>query len=87
MTRIERLKREGREVATRLGHRLGRFRPSVITTEGPAPSTRPAAVAACPRCGAVVLVDPAPVPGEEAITGEGVMRPCVGIEQEGHEMA
>jgi hypothetical protein len=87
MTRMERLKREAREIATRLGHRLGRFRPSVITDAGPALGQRPAAVAACDLCGAVVLVDPVPVPGEEAITGEGVMRPCVAIEQEGHEMA
>ena len=87
MTRMERLKREARDTATRRGHDLGQFRPSVITNEGPAASQRPAAVAACSRCGAVVLVDPAPVAGGAAITGEGVMRPCVAIEQEGHEMA
>ena len=87
MTRMERLKQEAREIATRLGHRLGRFRPSVITVEGPQPSQRPAAVAACELCGAVVLVDPAPAAGEEALSGEGVLRPCVAIEQEGHEMA
>ena len=87
MTRMERLKQEARETATRLGHDLGRFRPSVITTEAPGPSQRPAALAACARCGAVVVVDPMPVAGEEAITGEGVRRACVAIEQEGHEMA
>jgi hypothetical protein len=87
MTRIERLKREARETATRRGHRLGRFRPSVITVDAPAPSQRPAAVAACEICGAVVLVDPTPGVGEEAITGEVVIRRCVAIEQEGHEMA
>ncbi len=87
MTKVERLKREARETATRRGHRLGRFRPSVITMEGPGPSERPAAVAACEICGAVVLVDPAPLPGEAAITGQGVTRRCTAIEQEGHEMA
>jgi len=87
MTRMERLKREARETATRLGHRLGRFRPSVITTETPVPSQRPAAVAACEICGAVVAVDAAPLPGDDAIAGEGVMRRCAAIEQEGHEMA
>jgi hypothetical protein len=87
MTRMERLKREARETATRLGHHLGRFRASVITMEAPGPSQRPAAVAACEICGAVVLVDPVPLPGEEAITGEGVTRRCTAIEQEGHEMA
>ncbi|MEJ2671780.1 MAG: hypothetical protein P8168_06165 [Deltaproteobacteria bacterium] len=87
MTRMERLKREARETATRLGHLLGRFHASVITGEGPNPSQRPAAVADCRRCGAVVLVDPAPMAGEEAITGAGVMRECTFIEQEGHEMA
>lgn len=87
MTRVERLKREAREIATQLGHRLGRFRPSVITVEAPAPSQRPAAVVACELCGALVVVDPAPAVGEEAITGEGVMRQCVAIEQEGHETA
>lgn len=87
MTKTERLKREARETATRLGHRLGRFRPSVITVEGPVPSQRPAAVAACEMCGAVVLVDTAPPAGDDAVTGEGVIRRCVAIEQEGHEMA
>jgi hypothetical protein len=87
MTRMERLKREARETTTRLGHHLGRFRHSVITGEGPQPVQRTAAVAACEMCGAVVLVNPDPVPGEEAVTGEGVMRPCVSIEQEGHETA
>ena len=87
MTRIERLKREARDAAGRLGHRLGRFRASVITGEGPQANERPAAVTACEVCGAVVLVDPNPVPGEEAVTGEGIMRPCVAIEQEGHETA
>jgi hypothetical protein len=87
MTRVERLKREARETAVRLGHRLGRFRPSVITMNVPVPNQRPAAVTACEICGAVVLVDPAPLPGEEAITGEGVTRRCAAIEQEGHEMA
>lgn len=87
MTRMERLKREARETATRLGHRLGRFRPLVITTEGPPPSQRPAVVAACQMCGAMVLVDPVAPAGEESITGEGVIRACVAIEQEGHEMA
>ncbi|MFA4904518.1 MAG: hypothetical protein WC600_17425 [Desulfobaccales bacterium] len=87
MTRMERLKREARETATRLGHRLGRFRPSVITSETPVPSQRPAAVAACQICGAVVAVDTAPPAGNDAITGEGVIRRCVAIEQEGHEMA
>ncbi len=87
MTRVERLHRDARETATRLGHRLGRFRPSVITDEGPVPSQRPAAVAACKMCGAVVLVDPNPPAGEDTITGEGVLRPCVAIEYEGHETA
>jgi hypothetical protein len=87
MTKMERLKREARKIAAQLGHRLERFRPSVITAEAPASSQRPAALAACKVCGAVVLVDPAPVAGEEPISGEGVMRPCVAIEQEGHETA
>ena len=87
MTRVERLRRDARDTATRLGHLLGRFRASVITVEGPVPSQRPAAVAACAKCGAVVLVDPVPAAGEDAITGEGVMRPCVDIEYESHETA
>ncbi|MFA5111847.1 MAG: hypothetical protein WC443_10610 [Desulfobaccales bacterium] len=87
MTRMERLRREARQLATRLGHRLERFRPSVITADPPAPRQRPAAVAACTVCGAMVMVDPAPLPGGEALSGEGVTRPCTAIEQEGHEMA
>ena len=87
MTRMERLKREARETATRLGHLLGRFHPSVITAAEPQTGQRPAAVAACTRCGAVVVVAPENAPGEEAITGEGIMRQCVTIEQEGHETA
>jgi hypothetical protein len=87
MTREERLKREARETATRRGHRLGRFRASVITVDAPASSQRPAAVAACEICGALVVVDPAPPAGKEAITGEGVIHECGAIEQEGHETA
>ncbi len=87
MTRMERLKREARQLADRLGHRLERFRPSVITADPPAPRQRPAAVAACTVCGAMVVVDPAPPSGGAALSGEGVTRQCVAIEQEGHEMA
>jgi hypothetical protein len=87
MTKMDRLKRKARQIALELGHHLGRFRESVITAEPPAPKERPAAVAACQMCGAVVLVDPAAEAGGEAITGEAVLRPCVTIEQEGHETA
>jgi hypothetical protein len=87
MTRMERLRKEARETATRLGHHLGRFRPSVITIEAPVLSQRPAAVAACKICGAVVVVDSGPPAGEAAVNGEGVLRRCAAIEQEGHEMA
>jgi hypothetical protein len=87
MTRAERLKREARETAARLGHRLDRFRRAVITTGSEGSAQRPAAVAACEICGAVVMVDAAPVDRADAITGEGVLRRCHVIEQEGHEMA
>jgi hypothetical protein len=87
MTRVERLKREARETATRLGHRLDRFRQAVITTGSQGSAQRAAAVAACEICGAVVMVDAGPVDQTEAITGEGVRRRCHAIEQEGHEMA
>ncbi len=87
MTKMDRLRREARQLATRLGHRLERFRPSVITAAPPAPVQRPAAVAACMVCGAMVVVDPAPQPGGKALSGEGVTRQCTAIEQEGHEMA
>jgi hypothetical protein len=59
----------------------------VITVDAPVPSQRPAAVASCERCGALVVVDSAPPVGKEAITGEGVIRECFAIEQEGHETA
>lgn len=87
MTKMERLKRQARQIAAELGHQLGRFEASVITAEPPAPSERPAAVAACQKCGAVVVVDPAAAAAGEAINGEGVLRPCGPIEQEGHETA
>jgi hypothetical protein len=87
MTRIERLKQEARETAARLGHHLGRFRQMVITAGSQGAPQRPAAVAACEICGALVMVDAAPVAGEEPITGEGALRRCHVIEQEGHEMA
>jgi hypothetical protein len=87
MTRMERLKRAARETASRLDHRLGRFRPSVITAGPPAPSQRPAAVAICEICGAIVVVDQDPPPDASAMTGEGVSRRCKAIQQEGHEMA
>jgi hypothetical protein len=87
MTRMERLKRQARQIATELGHHLGQFQTSVITAEPPAPLERPAAVAACQVCGAVVVVDPAPAADGETINGEGVLRQCGFIEQEGHETA
>lgn len=87
MTRIERLKQEARETATLLGHQVGRFRPMVVTTSTHSQADRPAAVAACAICGALVVVDPAPTPGEPEITGEGVLYKCSGIQQEGHEFA
>jgi len=87
MTRMERLKRAARDTATRLGHRVGRFRPSAITGAPPGPSQRPAAVAACEICGAMVVVDPAAPPDAPAMTGEGVSLHCTAIQQEGHETA
>ncbi|MFZ5448994.1 MAG: hypothetical protein ACOZFS_10205 [Thermodesulfobacteriota bacterium] len=87
MTRMERMKREARETATQLGHHLGRFRPSVIAIDAPVSTQRPAAVAGCEICGAIVMVDSAPLTGEAAITGEGVIRRCTAIEQAGHETA
>jgi hypothetical protein len=87
MTRLERLKRKARQIATELGHHLGQFQASVITAEPPAPPERPAAVAACQVCGAVVVVDPSPGAAGEPLNGEGVLRQCGFIEQEGHETA
>ncbi len=84
MTRMKRLKQEAREASSLLGHRLGRFRQSVIT-RGTTP--RAAAVAACVLCGALALVDPASPDPEERLTGEAVGRQCFGMEQEGHETA
>jgi hypothetical protein len=55
--------------------------------DAPVPGQRPAAVAACEICGALVVVDPDHPAGKEAITGEGVIRECGAIEQEGHETA
>ncbi len=87
MTRLERLKREAREIASGLGHRLGIFRPMVITADPPDPSHRPAAVAACDICGALAIVDPASLVEGQAMSGEGVLFRCSAIEQEGHESA
>ncbi len=87
MTKIERLKQEAREAARIKGHRLGRFRESVITAEGPAPGQRPAAVAVCQVCGAMAVVAPAPARDEPEILGEAVQWECFGIEREGHETA
>lgn len=87
MTRMERLKQEAREAASLLGHRLGRFRQSVVTGGSAAVPPRPAAVAACGNCGALVVIDPAWANPAAPITGEGVLRQCYVIEQEGHETA
>ena len=87
MTRLARLKQEARETATLLGHNMGRFGPMVITTGSHSQGERPAAVAACRLCGALVVVDQAPVKGEPEISGEGVLVKCTGIQQEGHEFA
>jgi len=87
MTKMKRLKAEAREAATLRGHRLGRFKDSVIIPESPKHGQRPAAVAVCEICSAAVIVDPAPPPGEPEVLGEGVNRDCQGIDQEWHETA
>lgn len=87
MNRIERLKAEARETATLRGHKLGRFKESVITPESAPKTQRPAAVAVCEICSALVVVDPDPPPGEPEILGEGINRDCRAIDQEWHETA
>jgi len=82
---MEQLKAEARETAKLRGHKLGRFKDSVITSGSQ--QERPAKVAVCEICGALVVVDPAPVPGEPEILGEGVNRDCRAIDQEWHETA
>lgn len=85
MDRMEQLKAEARETAKLRGHKLGRFKDSVITSGSQ--QERPAKVAVCEICGALVVVDPAPVPSEPEILGEGVNRDCRAIDQEWHETA
>lgn len=87
MTKMERLKAEARETATLRGHKLGRFRPSVITPEFGKGEERPAEVAVCEICAALVVVDPDPPPGEPKVLGEGVNRDCKAIDREWHETA
>jgi len=87
MTKMERLKAEARETATLRGHRLGGFQAAAISGEASAEELRPGATAVCDICGALVVVDPAPAPGEPEILGEGVDRDCTGIDQEWHETA
>jgi hypothetical protein len=87
MAKIEHLKAEAREAAKLRGHRLGRFKESVVTPESGKGGERPAWVAVCDICAALVVVDPAPAPGEPEILGEGVNRDCRAIDQEWHETA
>ncbi len=87
MTKIEELKAEAREEAKLRGHRLGRFKESVITPQGSQEVHRQGAVAVCEICGALLVVDPAPFPGEPEILGEAVNRDCRAIDQEWHETA
>ncbi len=86
MTKMERLKQEAREAAELKGHRLGKFLQSVITGSSPE-SPRPAAVAVCQVCGAMAVVDPAPLPEEPEILGEAVTQECFAVDREGHETA
>lgn len=87
MTKMERLKAEARETATLKGHVLGRFKESAITPEGGKGEERPAAVAVCEVCAAMVVVDPNPPPGEPEILGRAVDGDCQAIERETHELA
>jgi hypothetical protein len=82
---MEQLKAEARETAKLRGHKLGRYQDSVITSGSQ--KERPAKVAVCEICAALVVVDPAPPPGEPEILGEGVNRDCTGIDREWHETA
>jgi hypothetical protein len=87
MTKMARLKQEAREAARLKGHRLGRFRESVVIGEGSAPVQRSVVVAVCQVCGAMAVVDPAPARDEPEILGEAVEWQCFGIDREGHETA
>jgi len=87
MTRIDRLKAEAREAAMLKGHRLGRFKPAVITPDRRPENRRTAVVAVCAICGCMATVDPSPPPGEPEILGEAVARECFGIDRETHETA
>ncbi len=87
MTKLDRLKAEARETATLRGHRLGKFQAAAISGEIASEDQRPGATAVCEICGALVVVDPAPPPGEPEVLGEGVNRDCTGIEEEWHETA
>ena len=87
MIRMKRLKAEAREAAQLRGHRLGKFQQAAITGREGTGAPRPGATAVCEICGALVVVDPEPPPGEPEILGEGVNRDCSGIQQEWHETA
>jgi|GEM_PF-6609133 hypothetical protein len=85
MDRMEQLKAEARGTAKLRGHQLGKFMDSVITSGSH--QERPAQVAVCRVCAAIVVVDPAPPPGEPSILGQAVDMDCHAIERETHESA
>lgn len=87
MTKMERLKAEARETAALRGHRLGRFKASMVTPASGKEGPRPAAVAVCKICAAFVVVDPYPPPGEPEVLGQAIERDCQAIEGETHELA
>lgn len=73
MTKLERLKREAREAATRRGHTLVRFYRNGI------PAAEISGMSAeCSQCGMSVTVRPKPMPNEIDIGGEAVALNCRG---------
>jgi hypothetical protein len=85
--KIEQLKAEARGTAKLKGHKLGRFKESVITSKSAPQTERPAWVAVCEICAAFAVVDPNPPPGEPMILGQAVDGDCHAIERETHESA
>lgn len=77
MKKIDVLEKSARESATWRGHKLNRFSPAKIHSNGKQQS-----FARCLECGALAAVDTQPLPNDIDISGTAVALNCKGVKLE-----
>lgn len=77
MTKIDTLRKIARECAAWRGHKLGRFSPAQIHSDG----KKKQSFASCLECGAMAVVDTQPLPNGIDICGRVVALSCKDVKE------